>query len=442
MERKQCIFCFFSDKYQRKIMKHSQLQEEKFEDILDRYKKIFITELNVILNTTNPCSKHDKILNFQSIHSNIKNINNLSSKLVSFFEGIKKTYKLWISGETFSSIQNFEELLKENNLLEEDNFSINEKIFFRGRNSLNKILNKYEMYHIPYDKRYLVGNQRFSLSGFPLLYLNSSLKGVSSELNIEKKDKYEKYAFSSFHFNRKSKIYSLDNPFRIYFEKINNTDKVIKEPSFSSEDLKKILLKLIIASVCLFEKRISHKNQEDNGMNIFYEEYIIPQALTQGLKKNSYDGIIYPSTRIKETENSGLFNISNFNLVYFPKYNETRHYDSDLFETLDISIPITPLELNNIDIRIDNEFNSLEEIFSKIMVKDLIGEEDSKQKKLDNMYTIYKNYKTKKIEDTEKNNKIYSELYKIEKFFVYNFLLKNLLDIQESIEKEVSENVK
>ena len=437
MEEKQCICCFFSDKYQSKIMKYSQLQEEKFEDILDRYKKIFITKLNVIINITKPCSKHNKILNFELILSNIKNINDLSSELMSFFEGIKKTYKLWISGETFSAIHNFEELLKENKLLEEDDFSINEKIFFRGRNSLNKILNKYEMFHIPYDKRYLVGNQRFSLSGFPLLYLNSSLKGVLSELNIEEKDSYEKYAFSSFHFNKKAKIYSLDNPFRIYFEKVsNNIDKVIKEPSFSSEDLKKILLKLIIASVCLFEKRVSHKNQEDNGINIFYEEYIIPQALTQVLKKNKYNGILYPSTRIKETENSGLFNISNFNLVYFPKYNDKKHYDSMLFESLDISVPITPFELKNNDIISDDEFNSLKEIISKIMLKDLILRKDFRCKlyKLYNMYKIYKKYK-------EKNFKA-GEIYIIEKFFVYNFLLKNLLDIEEDIKKEEIQNVK
>ena len=437
MEEKQCIFCFFSDKYQRKIMKYSQLQEEKFEDILDRYKKIFITKLNVIINITKPCSKHNKILNFELILSNIKNINDLSSELMSFFEGIKKTYKLWISGETFSAIHNFEELLKENKLLEEDDFSINEKIFFRGRNSLNKILNKYEMFHIPYDKRYLVGNQRFSLSGFPLLYLNSSLKGVLSELNIEEKDSYEKYAFSSFHFNKKAKIYSLDNPFRIYFEKVsNNIDKVIKEPSFSSEDLKKILLKLIIASVCLFEKRVSHKNQEDNGINIFYEEYIIPQALTQVLKKNKYNGILYPSTRIKETENSGLFNISNFNLVYFPKYNDKKHYDSMLFESLDISVPITPFELKNNDIISDDEFNSLKEIISKIMLKDLILRKDFRCKlyKLYNMYKIYKKYK-------EKNFKA-GEIYIIEKFFVYNFLLKNLLDIEEDIKNEEIKKLK
>jgi len=33
---------------------------------------------------------------------------------------------------------------------------------------------KDEMFHIPYDKRHLVGNQRFSLSGLPCLYLGGS----------------------------------------------------------------------------------------------------------------------------------------------------------------------------------------------------------------------------------------------------------------------------
>ena len=422
-EEKQCIFCFFSDKYQRKIMKRSQLQEEKFEDILDRYKKIFIMELNVLLSTNFFCEKHSKILNANEIITGIQNINNLPSELSIFFDGIKNTYKLWISGETYLAIQKFEKLLKDNKLLEEDTFNITEKIFFRGRDSKNRILNKYEMFHIPYDKRYLVGNQRFSLSGFPLLYLNSSIKGVLSELNIEKDEKDKKYAFSSFHFNEGAKIYSLDTPFRIYFEK---NSRIIKEPSFSSENLKKIILKLILASVCLFEKRVSHKNQEDNGINIFYEEYIIPQALTQVLKKNKYDGILYPSTRIKETEDSGLLNIDNFNLVYFPKYNDKRHYDSDLFLSLDISIPVTPFELDNNDNISDNEFNSLEEIFLEI-VNSLKKEEYPKHRKLYNMYIIHKNYKEKHTQVEEK--------YGIERVLVYNFLLKNLLDIQEKIEK-------
>jgi len=152
-------------------------------------------ELNVLLNTNFFCEKHSEILNANEIITSIQNINNLQSELSNFFDGIKNTYKLWISGETYLAIQKFEKLLKDNKLLEEDTFNITEKIFFRGRDSKNRILNKYEMFHIPYDKRYLVGNQRFSLSGFPLLYLNSSIKGVLSELNIEK-DEILQYHFT------------------------------------------------------------------------------------------------------------------------------------------------------------------------------------------------------------------------------------------------------
>ena len=34
MEEKRCIFCFLSDRNQKKMQKYSQIQEEKYEDIL------------------------------------------------------------------------------------------------------------------------------------------------------------------------------------------------------------------------------------------------------------------------------------------------------------------------------------------------------------------------------------------------------------------------
>ena len=40
---------------------------------------------------------------------------------------------------------------------------------------------KNEMYHIPFDKNYLVGNERFSITGFPTLYLSSSIYGCWEE---------------------------------------------------------------------------------------------------------------------------------------------------------------------------------------------------------------------------------------------------------------------
>lgn len=66
MKENRCLFCFLSSHYQKKIMKLSQLQEEKFEDILKRYSNKFISDLFIILE--NPlCKKHENILYGQEV---------------------------------------------------------------------------------------------------------------------------------------------------------------------------------------------------------------------------------------------------------------------------------------------------------------------------------------------------------------------------------------
>lgn len=40
-----------------------------------------------------------------------------------------------------------------------------------------------EMYHIPFNKRYLIGNERYSLTGFPTFYLSSSIYSCWEECN-------------------------------------------------------------------------------------------------------------------------------------------------------------------------------------------------------------------------------------------------------------------
>ena len=53
-------------------------------------------------------------------------------------------------------------------------YNTGEKAFYRMRNSQEYVqYEKNEMYHIPFDKNYLVGNERFSITGFPTLYLSS-----------------------------------------------------------------------------------------------------------------------------------------------------------------------------------------------------------------------------------------------------------------------------
>lgn len=56
--------------------------------------------------------------------------------------------------------------------------------FFRIReNNTYNLYEKNEMFHIPFEKRELTSNQRFSMSGYPCLYLSSSIYGCWEELH-------------------------------------------------------------------------------------------------------------------------------------------------------------------------------------------------------------------------------------------------------------------
>ena len=432
MEEQQCLFCFLTSYYQKKIMKLAQLQEEKFEDILERYRRIFMAKLAVVLDVP-ICKKHSKIFQGNIILSNIRNNKKLIWILETFFDNLIEIYKLWISGKAFLGIAKLKKVLKTNHLFKEETFNIEESLFFRGRKNNNKILNRYEMFHIPYDKRYLVGNQRFSLSGFPLLYLSSSINGVKLELDIADTSFYD-YSFSSFHFNKKSKIYSLDNPFRIYFEKVKKNEEkgvIIVNYPVAMNILKEKLLKLILSSICLFEKRVSHKRQEKSGMNIFYQEYIIPQALTQVLKIEEYDGIFYPSTRIEIEKDSELLDINGFNIAYFPEYKADRHYDDTLFTNLDISVPLNFSESEKFIFANEDDFQALDEIFKKIGSKINIDNNNIGDKFL-NLHRIYLKHNNYKKDDQNENKECFK---KFEKTIIYNFLLKNLLDLENERRK-------
>lgn len=78
---------------------------------------------------------------------------------------------------TFLRGNQFDALKKTHNMMKEmtfDTLSPGIPLYKCRENSRLFHLSKNEMFHIPYDKRSLVGNQRFSLSGLPCLYLGGS----------------------------------------------------------------------------------------------------------------------------------------------------------------------------------------------------------------------------------------------------------------------------
>lgn len=116
---------------------------------------------------------------------------------------------------------------------------------------------KDEMYHIPFNKRYLIGNERYSLTGFPTFYLSSSIYSCWEECNRCNLD------FSN--------VALFKNTDRLLF-----LDMLLPKPSSSVHDNTLFGVPLILAS----RLKVVH----DKGK--FVPEYIIPQLLMECVIKS------------------------------------------------------------------------------------------------------------------------------------------------------------
>lgn len=123
-------------------------------------------------------------------------------------------------------------------------------------NNRQFLFSKDEMYHIPYDKRHLVGNQRFSMSGLPCLYLGGSSYICWEEL--ERKD-LNHVNFCGYYVHGNIKMFDLLLPLTI-----TNEHQIRK---------------IVIILACSLPAR-----RED----LFKPEYVLPQCVLNSLIYRSY----------------------------------------------------------------------------------------------------------------------------------------------------------
>lgn len=205
--------------------------------------------------------------------------------------------------------------------------------FFRMRNtSVGYLYQPQEMFHIPFELRRLVGNQRFSVSGTPSLYLGRSIYVCWEELN---RPNIETANVAAFKTRRELTLLDLRMP-----SAINNINDACRIP-------------FIVAS--------SLKSKDPNSP--FKPEYIISQAILHAILNNrkskdlvKYDGIIYHSTKMGDRQN--LFkDQALYENIVIPSGNTSRSeeylYDSgycpticNQFEISD-SISKTTFEITN-----------------------------------------------------------------------------------------------
>lgn len=375
-----CIFCYLDTYKQYKIRKGIQLRTDRFEHTIEKYKLSFTSKFSEHLSS-DLCPKHDNDINIL-ISMELKKIS--LADINNFFDCLRKIYIDWIDSRPLEALTIFKELLETHNIFSNE-VSMDGSILFRGRQSKD-FLSHWDMFHIPFNKRYCIGNQRYSLVGQPLLYLASSPYCVFKELFTTKDVKLSSFLLVK---NKSSNISNSLDPYLgnnlKLFDNTNSIDKYVKSNNDSSmlssidslvnyeltsNSIKSFFFKYILANCCSFSL-----NNSERG-NTFSEEYVLPQLLSQIIKDKGFDGIVFNSTRCYDEKpiciNPKTFNLLCKNICIFTKYNFekiddiTYVYDKELYTKFSISAALS-FEKNSIDIDYYDIDKSLS-IFNRLMI--------------------------------------------------------------------------
>lgn len=198
--------------------------------------------------------------------------------------------------------------------------------FFRMRASNSyDLYETREMFHIPFEKRNLTSNQRYSISGYPCLYLGSSVYGCWEELQRPNLDL--------------SNIVYIENmkPLRL----IN-----LSIPDLDLRTIEYDIYNIVLSLVCSLKV--------NNYNTPFKPEYIIPQnVLTCLITRNNdpnapyFDGIQYTSS-IYRSKRCIFHNRQLFENYVLPiKQSKKEGYCDELCNLFAISQP-TNLTINKL----------------------------------------------------------------------------------------------
>lgn len=198
------------------------------------------------------------------------------SKIDTNCNNILKICEKYQQGNIADAIQDLYELYFANNELALASIEGNTDMYRMRSADKNRLFSESEMFHVPFELNYLLKNERYSISGFPSLYLGSSIYVCWEELGRPDFD-YSNVAF-----------YKTTNELKLINMKLPR-----KEQELNLNFI--LFIPLILASSLV----VLHPD------GVFKEEYILPQLVMHCLiKYNSanqikMDGICYESVHTK-----------------------------------------------------------------------------------------------------------------------------------------------
>ena len=192
-------------------------------------------------------------------------------------------------------------------------YQIDRGTFYRIRKG-TAFRERKEFFHTPFERRALCDTRRYSIQGYPSLYLTTSL-----ETAVREQDAVEapgNYSFAKFRNTRHIRVVDLSLPSKLPLNFWSQYSLVLFYP--------------LIVSCSLKVKHPDHP---------FKPEYIIPQILFEMIRLHGreFDGVCYTSTKYPRPD---FTDYSQRNLViYVPSADQQSGYSAALARKWQCSLP-------------------------------------------------------------------------------------------------------
>ncbi|MBL9118172.1 MAG: RES domain-containing protein [Verrucomicrobiaceae bacterium] len=280
-----------------------------------------------------------------------------SSHYQQVFAEMRKAYIASITGRFGESFSVVEKLMLDLGIDQPRSDRLDKVLYFRGRKGR---FGREDLYHIPFTKRHCISNQRYSVTGQPLLYLGLSILDVAFELGADPQA-IDDYSFNTYFLKDANAVRVLDLGNSLFQILRNNVVGLAREgmdlkgmatkgtvdPPGAKNDVD-AFIRFTIAATCSFRRR------SVTTLDAFAPEYVLPQTLAHWARQAKFDGILYTSTRVdtrKWRVQKGLkLNRYLENIAFFTDYDPSSDADHDLklLQQFEISPPIQISDIKNV----------------------------------------------------------------------------------------------
>jgi hypothetical protein len=195
-----------------------------------------------------------------------------------------------------------------------------------------------DIFHVPFELRHRVTTQRYSISGWPSLYLGASLMVCWEEVG---RPAFHKLSVASFDAEKSLNV--LDFGYRpTVIADLHKPEDENEINFFTFEYIVSYLICWPLLAACCIEAR--HRG------SAFIEEYIVPQLLLQWLRDEEFkiDGIRYFSMRVHQTSQAPRLAI---NYVFPVRTDAATGHCSELKKRFTLTLPVPWNILEGVDLK-------------------------------------------------------------------------------------------